>query len=201
MGRKPVRTRKYLYLCIALLIFSACSLVNHWGEQREIRDSMLQGHNLFIQGDFQGALDRYRRVMARVRTQPPADAAVYNVGLIHAHPQNPEASHLMAMEAFKRLIAEHPESPWVEQAKIWVSVLAQAEKSTREAEKSREEVERSKQAVEKSLQDVEKFKQLAEKSKQEVDKIRQEMEKSRQLLEKANRIDIEIEQKRRERGK
>lgn len=201
MGRKPVRTGKHFYLCTALLILSACSLVQNWSEQREIRESMLQGHHLFTRGDFQGALGKYRQVMARARSQPPADAAAYNTGLIHAHPQNPGGDHRMAMEAFNQVIARHPESPWVEQAKIWVSVLAQAEKSSREAEESRVEIERSKEAVEKSRQDAEKFKQLAEKSKQEVDRIRQEMEKSKQLLERANRIDIEIEQKRRERGK
>jgi hypothetical protein len=40
-----------------------------------------------------------------------------------------------------------------------------------------------------------------EKSRQEVDRTRQEMEKSRQVLEKANQIDIEIDKKRRVRGK
>ena len=104
-------------------------------------------------------------------------------------------------ESFSKVISDYAESPWVEQAKIWVGVLQQAERSAQEAEITREAIEQSKQAVERSRQDAEKFKLAAEKSKQEVDRTRQEMEKSRQVLERANQIDIEIEQKKRDRGK
>ena len=201
MGRESVRAGKHLCVCLALLIVCGCSLLRDWREQRQIRESMLRGHSLFVYGDYEGAFNKYRETIVLAGNHAPADAASYNIGLIYAHPNNPKRNNLKAIESFSKVISDYEESPWVEQAKIWVSVLQQAESSKQEAEITREEIEQSRQAIERSRQDAEKFKLAAEKSKQEADRTRQEMEKSRQVLERANQIDIEIEQKKRDRGK
>jgi tetratricopeptide (TPR) repeat protein len=201
MGRKSARTWKHLCFCLALLILSGCSLLRDWREQRQSRELMLQGHSLFSYGDYQGAAKKYREAMILARDHALADVASYNIGLVYAHPNNPDRDHLKAIESFTKVISDYAESPWVGEAKIWVGVLQQAETAAQEAKLSREAVEESKQTIERSRQDAEKFKLAAEKSKQEVDRTRQEMEKSRQVLERANQIDIEIEQKKRERGK
>jgi tetratricopeptide (TPR) repeat protein len=203
MGRKSGRAGKHLCVCLALLIVfvSGCSLLRDWREQRQIRDSMLQGHSLFVYGDYDGASAKYREALALAGDHAPADAAVYNIGLIYAHPSNPKRDHRKAIESFSKVISDYAQSPWAEQARIWVGLLQQVEISKQEAELIREAMEESKQAIERSREDAEKFRLAAEKSKQEVDRTRQEMEKSRQALEKANQIDIEIEQKKRERGK
>jgi tetratricopeptide (TPR) repeat protein len=182
-------------------MLSGCSLLNDWHERRQSRELMLQGRSLFAVGDYEGAAYKYREAMILAHPRAPADAASYNMGLIYAHPNNPQRDNLKAIQSFSKVITDYAESPWVEQAGIWVGVLQQAERSAQEAEITREAIELSKQAVERSRQDAEKFRLAAEKSKQEVDKTRQEMERSRQVLERANQIDIEIEQKKRERGK
>lgn len=203
MGRKSGRARKHLCVCLALLILllSGCSLLRDWRQQRQIRDSMIQGHSSFVYGDYDGAVAKYREALALAGNHAPADVAVYNIGLIYAHPSNPKRDHRKAIESFSKVISDYAQSPWAEQARIWVDLLQQVEISKQEAELTREAMEQSEQAVERSRQDAEKFRLAAEKSKQEVDRTRQEMEKSRQALEKANQIDIEIEQKKRERGK
>ena len=203
MGGKSARAGKHLCVCLALLILllSGCSLLRDWREQRQVRDSMLQGHSLFVNGDYDAAVARYRDVLVLAGDRPPADAAVYNIGLIYAHPSNPKRDNRKAMDSFKEVISEYAQSPWVEQSKIWLDLLQQLEVAKQEAETTRQAMEQSKEAIERSREDAEKFRLAAEKSKQEVDRTRQEMEKSRQALEKANQIDIEIEQKKRERGK
>src|SRR5918992_5040143 len=203
MGRKSGRAGKHLCLCLTLLIVfsSGCSLLRDWREQRQIRDSMLQGHSLFVSGDYEGASAKYREALALAGDHAPADAAVYNIGLIYAHPSNPKRDQRKAIESFSKLISSYAHSPWAEEARIWVDLLQQVETSKQEAELTREAMEQSKQAIERSRQDAEKFRLAAEKSKQEVDRTRLEMEKSRQALERANQIDIEVEQKKRDRGK
>ena len=203
MGRKSGRAGKHLCICFALLILflSGCSLLRDWREQRQIRDSMLQGHSLFVNGDYDGALARYREALVLAGDHIPADAVVYNIGLIYAHPSNPKRDNRKATESFKKVISDYAQSPWAEPSKIWLDLLQQLEVAKQEAETTRQAMEQSKEAIERSREDAEKFRLAAEKSKQEVDKTRQEMEKSRQALEKANQIDIEIEQKKRERGK
>ena len=203
MGRKSGRAGKHLCVCLALLIVfsSGCSLLRDWREQRQLRDSMLQGHSLFVSGDYDGASAKYHEALLLAGDHPPADAAVYNIGLIYAHPSNPKRDHRKAIESFSKVIGDYAQSHWAEQARIWVGLLQQVEISKQEAERTREAMEQSKQDVERSREDAERFRLAAEKSKQEVDRTRQEMEKSRQALERANQIDLEIEQKKRDRGK
>jgi tetratricopeptide (TPR) repeat protein len=203
MGGKSGRTGKHLCICFTLLVLflSGCSLLRDWREQRQVRDSMLQGHSLFVNGDYDGAFARYREALVLAGDHTPADAAVYNIGLIYAHPSNPKRDNRKAMESFKKVFSEYAQSPWAEPSKIWLDLLQQLEVAKQEAQTTRQAMEQSKEAIERSREDVEKFRLAAEKSKQEVDRTRQEMEKSRQALEKANQIDIEIEQKKRERGK
>jgi len=202
MGREPARTGKYVCFCLALLtFFPGCSLLRDRSDRQEIRQSMLQGYNLLARRDYDASLEEYERVLSMTQDRSPADAASFNIGLIYAHPQNPKRDHEKAIASFNRVITHYPHSPWAEQARIWVGVLGEAEKSKQEIEKSRHEIEQSKRAIEKSNREIEKSRQVIEKSKQEIEKTRQEVEKSKQVVEKANLVDIEIEQKRRERGK
>jgi len=184
MGGKPIRPRQHIYFCFALLIFfSACSLVDDIERQRQLQDGLA----LLQQGDFDGSLKAFETVAAIAQDQPPADAANYHMGLVYAHWQNPKRDRPKAIGAFSRVVARFPDSPWAGQAKIWIGVLS-------EGEESKQEIERSKQLLEKSRQEAERSRQAAEKSKQEI-------ERAKQILEKSRQVDIEIEQKRRERVK
>lgn len=188
MGGQQGRRGKHLYLCFALLILlPACGVLRGWREQREVHDSMRRAHQFFARGDYGASLQEYRQVLSLARNQAPADAAYFNIGLIYAAPQNPAHDSGEAIESFKKVASDFAESPWSEQAKIWIAVLNQAEQL-------RQANERSKDAIEHSQQQIHKFKQAIEKS-------RRELEKSKQLIERANQVDIEIEQKRREQGK
>ena len=92
-------------------------------------------------------------------------------------------------------------APWAEQAKIWIGVLNEAQKSKRQVEKARLELDASKEEAEKSRLVLDKMKQEMDKSRLELEKTKQEMEKNRQVIEKSKKVDIEIDQKRRDRGR
>ena len=195
MGGKPVRPRQQVYFCLALLIFfSGCSLFDDFQRQRELRDGLANGDQLLLRGDFDGSLKAFDNVAFIAQDRPPADIAVYNMGLVYAHPDNPKKDRRKAIGSFSRVVARYPESPWAEPAKIWVGVLS-------EAEESKLEIERAKEIIEISNQDAERSRQALEKSRQEVEKSRQEVEKTKQIIERSKQVDIEIEQKRRDRGR
>lgn len=160
MGRKRSRQGKQLYFYIASLIFLSlwgCALIKEVKERGEARESLLRGQKLLAQGDYEGAMKENQRVWSLFNDRPPGDEALFNLGLIYAHVENPKRDYRKAAGLFRTLLKEYPQSPWVEQAKIWVGVL---------------------QANEKLAQANEKLNQLMEKSKQ---------------------VDLEIEEKRRER--
>lgn len=170
-------------------------------ESAEIRDAMLQGRALFARGDFPGSLKEYQRVQSLAQDASPSDAASFNIALISADPRNPQRDNQKAMGAFQEVIARYPESPWADQSRAWIAALEDLARVRREIEELKLEVEKSKQVIEQSRREGEKSKQILDQSKQEIEKLKQEVEKSKQVLEKSRQVDIEIERKRRIRGK
>jgi tetratricopeptide (TPR) repeat protein len=308
MGRKQSRGRKYLYFCLAGMIFlslSGCASFEKAFEklgigikpeektdqhlikpQEETNQHLLRGKELFVQGDFEGALKENQEVLSLATHQPPEDEALFNIGMIYAHPDNPKGDVGKSLQFFNRAVEDYPQSPWAGQSKAWIGTLqenkrlnqrleqlsfqfkqSQQEKERFEAEReahrpllySRELISQGK--YEEALKEIQKilaaspphrledeaffqmgliyshpgnpkkdyaksinhFKKLmkdypqsswSELAKawtgmlQENDRLNQAIEKSNQTIEKLNQtiekskqVDIEIEEKRREKGK
>src|SRR5919108_514264 len=158
MGRKPVGQGQYFYFCLALLIFFAgCSTLQESSRSQEMREALTTGRQLLAHGDYDGSLKAFQDVVVMAQDQPPADAATYNIGLVYAHPQNSRRDLQKAIGSFSRLITHYPESPWTEQAKIWVGVLNEAEESKQAVEDSKQVIEKSREEVEKNRLAVEEF--------------------------------------------
>jgi tetratricopeptide (TPR) repeat protein len=166
-----------------------------------MRDSLAAGDQLFARGDFDGSLQVFQKVLDAAHDRPPADRATYSIGLIYAHPRNPKRDLEKAKRSLDRIVRLYPDSPWAEQAKVWVGVLSETEESKREIEQVRRDLETSKDEVEKKRLVIEKSKQEVDRSRLELERTKQEIEKTKQLMEKSRQVDIEIDQKRRERGR
>ena len=121
MGRKQVRTGKYIYLCIAgitfflLLTFGCATLIE------SIR--LAPAKKLLAKGNYEGALEENQKVLSEYPDRAPGDEALFNIGLIYAHYGNPKKDYEKAASFFWRLIREFPKSPRFEEAKIWTGVL------------------------------------------------------------------------------
>ena len=121
-------------------------------ERGVVRERLLRGQKLLAQGDYEGAILENQKVLSMATYRPPGDEALFNMGLIYAHSGNPKKDFEKSIEFFKKLIKDYPESPLVEQSKIWVEVL-------------------------------------------------QKNEELNQVIQKLKQVDIEIEERKREKGK
>jgi outer membrane protein assembly factor BamD (BamD/ComL family) len=173
--------------------------VQESSRRREMRDALTTANAMLVRGDFDGSLRTYQSVAAAAQEKPPADVALYRIGLVHAHPQNPQRDLQSALASFSRVVSVYPESPWAEPAKVWIAVLEETADAKRDSEKTRLAIERSKREIEQNRQAMEKSKQEIERSRLELEKIKQEIEKTRQVIEKSKQVDIEIDQKQRHR--
>lgn len=97
-------------------------------DHREANEYLILAQNLMSKGDYEGSLRESQKVLGLLNDQPPADTAIFNMGLIYAHPKNPKKDNKRAISFFSRVIKGYPDSPWAEQAKIWVGVLDGVEK-------------------------------------------------------------------------
>jgi outer membrane protein assembly factor BamD (BamD/ComL family) len=202
MGRERAGQGQHFCFCLALLIiFSGCSLWQKPNARREMSDTLQAGDKMLVLGDYDGSLKAFERVAMAARDKPPADVAVYKMGVVYAHPDNPKRDLQKAMSALSQVVASFPASACAEQARTWIRVLRDAEDSKEKAEKSLQAVERSQLELEQNRQTVERSRQEIERSRLELEKTRQEIEKTRQVIEKSKQVDIEIDQKRRDRGR
>jgi len=93
----------------------------------EGRESQTRSQRLLAEGDFEGFISENQRVLSPAHPRSSKDEALFNLGLVYAHEGNPKKDYLKSLDFFKRLIRDHPWSPLVEQAKIWVGLLQEYE--------------------------------------------------------------------------
>jgi tetratricopeptide (TPR) repeat protein len=89
----------------------------------EGRESQTRSQRLLAAGDFEGFIGENQRILSLAHPRSSRDEALFNLGLVYAHEGNPKKDFSKSLDFFKRLIRDHPKSPLVEQAKIWVGLL------------------------------------------------------------------------------
>jgi len=94
-----------------------------------INGYLLQNNELIKTYNFKKALDVIHKALSKSRNRHRQDEALFNIGLIYAHHDNPDKNYKVSIEYFERLIKEYPESPLIEQAKVWQGLLDVIEKS------------------------------------------------------------------------
>lgn len=147
MGRKRTGSRKQLYFCLAGLIFlgqAGCGILKDLGAGGEARVSLDRGQALLAQGDYEGSLRENQRALSLSSGQPPADEAIFHMGLLYAHSGNPKKDTRRAAGFFRELVRDYPRSPLAEQAKIWIGVLEANEKLAQANEKLSETIQKLK---------------------------------------------------------
>jgi hypothetical protein len=217
MGRKQIRTRKHLLFCFAGLIFlfiNGCAsldkiqetdqpaislaekertlrreaaLAEEKKKEETARAHLLKGRQLFAQGDFEGSLREYHTIITFFKGQSPMEEAIFSLGLIYVHPGNPNKDFVRSLDFMKRLAKEYSNSFFGQEAKVWISILLVNEKVGKEHEKL--------------MKENEKLIKENEKLIRENEKLIREHEKMSKILEEYKQVDIEIEEKKREKGR
>ena len=126
------------------------------------------------EGSYEAATQETHKALTQGQGSP--DAALFNLGVTSATSQNPKKDYLKALQSFKALVAQHPRSPFAEQAKVWIQVLEEHQKVAEERQKLMEE----KRAL-----------------TRERELLSQEREKLRYTEEKSRQLDLDIEKRRR----
>jgi len=139
-------------------------------------DPMARARRLFNEGKYDAALKENQKLLAQGKAAP--DLAVFNMGLIQAYSLNPKRDYPTALGYFKTVVSQYPQSPMLEQSKVWVQVLEEHQKMVDERQKLLEEKRVLMREREALAQEREKLKQAVEKSRQldiEIDKRRRQM--------------------------
>ena len=212
MGRERTSAGKFVYFCAAGLILfslSSCSTVKKeftWGSGKEVSprrtqtrespasEEILRAKRLFDLGDYSGSLEETQKILSRPSKDGSRDQALFNMGLIYACVENPQRDSAKALYSFKAMLQEYPQSPLAGEAKVLVGVLQENEKLSQVFQKVKQENEEL-------SQEVQKFKQENERLSQVIQKFKQENEKLTQVIQTFKQVDIDVEEKKREKAR
>jgi hypothetical protein len=86
-------------------------------------DPMKFGRDRMQNGDYNGALKEYNKILKAHPTKSPGDKALFELGILFAYPDNPKRSSSKASGYFKRLLKEFPESLLKRESLAWVDTL------------------------------------------------------------------------------
>jgi tetratricopeptide (TPR) repeat protein len=89
------------------MLLAGCS---HFNDGRQVKTTFAEANDLFHQGSYAASLDKYSEITEKYPAK--ADRALFEMGIVHAHPKNPQKDYLKALECFQKLIKDYPGSEY-----------------------------------------------------------------------------------------
>lgn len=78
--------------------------------------------------NFNEAIIKNEQILAKAGNKKPADEALYNLGLIYAHAENPDLDYKKSQLYFIRLTEQFPDSEFTEEAQVMLGLFETIEK-------------------------------------------------------------------------
>ena len=78
--------------------------------------------------NFEKAAQKNLQILEKAGNKKPADEALYNLGLIYAHIDNPAKDYKKSQIYFHELTQQFPDSEWAEEGRIWLGLFETIEK-------------------------------------------------------------------------
>ena len=85
-------------------------------------------HKVVENQNFEEAVQENLQILQEVGKKKPADEALYNLGLIYAHVDNPAKDYKKAQIYFQTLIQQFPDSELTDEGRIWLGLFETIEK-------------------------------------------------------------------------
>jgi outer membrane protein assembly factor BamD (BamD/ComL family) len=183
MGRERTREGKYLLLypacCIALLLgIWGCT---HFPENWKGEGRLARAWTLFAKGKYGASLRETKEVL-RIYPRTLGDLALFQMGLIYAHPKNPDQDYQRSLKRFQGVIKDFPQSKFKNQAEVWVLFIREIMDKEKEIGELRQEGSHLGKAL--------------GKEEQKVRELESQVEKLKDQLLRLKEIDLGIEEKR-----
>ena len=128
MGKKRGKNRKYLFLhgarLLAVLLLSTGCVATLNSQKKWQGDKHLDlAEKLVNKGEYEGALKKYEEVVRLFPGSSPGDNALFHMGLIWAHPDNPQRNYRKTLQCFRRLLRDFPQSTLRAEVSAWVGAI------------------------------------------------------------------------------
>ena len=100
---------------MAPMLLSVCS---HFNDGRQVKMTFAEANDLYHQGSYTASLDKYSEIIEKYPAM--ADRALFEMGIIHAHPKNPQKDYQKSLECFQKLIKDYPGSEYRQNSEMMI---------------------------------------------------------------------------------
>jgi tetratricopeptide (TPR) repeat protein len=100
---------------MAPMLISGCS---HFNDGRQVKTTFAEANDLFYQGRHTASLDKYSEIIEKYPAK--ADRALFEMGIIHAHPKNQQKDYQKSLECFQKLIKDYPGSEYRQNSEMMI---------------------------------------------------------------------------------
>ena len=206
MGSEQARNRKHLFLCFAcsIMISLATDGCVHFHIKQEGEENLARARSLMSQGAFEASFRESQEVL-RQYPQSHGDHALFQMGLIYLHPQNPNSDYQKSLLYFQRLKEEYPDSQLRGEAEIWIFVLQKSLKKEQDIKAlndvwnlKEEEITKKQQEIDKLSNQVEGLQNQTKSLQSLTGELDQQIKDLQKQINQLKEIDLGIEEKRRD---
>jgi len=74
-------------------------------------------------GDYKGALKENEKIVRLFPFESPGDSALFDMGLIWLHPDNPQKNYFKSLASFERILSDYPRSTLKEKARVYSGII------------------------------------------------------------------------------
>ena len=112
----PIGPFKFcIWLLMAPMLLSGCS---HFHDGRQVKSIFAEANDLFHQGSHAASLDKYSEIIEKYPAK--ADRALFEMGIVHAHPKNQQKDYQKSLECFQKLIKDYPGSEYRQNSEMMI---------------------------------------------------------------------------------
>lgn len=106
-----------LFICIAItpILIGGCSPFNG---RLQARSSFKEANALSSQGSYESSLNKYAQIVEKHPST--GDRALFEMGIIHAHPKNMQKDFQKAIECFQKITMDYPESRYRQDSEMMI---------------------------------------------------------------------------------
>ena len=102
-------------LMVAPMLLSGCS---HFNDRRQANTTFAEANVLFHQGSYTASLEKYSGIIDKYPAT--ADRALFEMGIIYAHPKNQQKDYQKSLECFQKLIKDYPGSEYRQNSEMMI---------------------------------------------------------------------------------
>ena len=195
MGNQRARQRKHFLFCLACCIIFLLGPGGrlYYPEKWKSEEHLALSKYYLERGNFEASL-RESQTALKLFPRSLGDQALFQMGLVYIHPDNPDQNLQNSKAAFQKLVNDHPSSSLKTQAELWLMHLRriQALEATLTAKKR--EIGKLQTRIKKNhLQN----KKLQKEYIQKMNIQKKEIQELKQNIKRLKEIDLKIEEKKR----